>query len=158
MGGAKIPGIEVKTPKGVAKTRERRDDHDEKAEEKETETTKEEWIQGRQEANKRYRSREGRQNQEVQTNDKRQRRLSPIKQQKEGKLKKEEKKPTNFFQVLMASRYQRSDLPGDTGGPRTPVRKKIQKLGDQNRQQLSAKWKRGTGGQGRQPSPLQEGK
>ena len=58
----------------------------------------------------------------------------------------------------MASRYQRSDLPEDTGGPRTPVRKRIQKLEDQNKQQSSAKRKRGTGGQGRQPSPLKEGR
>ena len=103
--GAKIPGLEVKTPKGVARTREKKVGHVEKAEEeKEIEIIKEDWVQGRQEANKRYRPREGRQSQEKEekTNGKRQRKLSPIKQQKEGKLKKEEKKPTNFFQVLMA--------------------------------------------------------
>ena len=44
---------------------------------------REDWIQGRVEANNRYRTREGTQQTDIQNNDKRQRRLSPIREQKE---------------------------------------------------------------------------
>merc|ERR1711867_25827 len=57
----------------------------------------------------------------------------------------------------MASRYQQTNLP-DPDGPRTPVRKRIQRDEDKTKHLSSAKRKRGTGGQGRQPSPLKEGK
>ena len=76
-GGAKIPGLEVKTPRGIARTKDKKVGQGEKAEGKEIEVTsdqkldysKEDWIQGRLEASKRYRTREGRQQEEKQTND-----------------------------------------------------------------------------------------
>ena len=70
-GGAKIPGLEVKTPRGIARTKEKKVGQGEKAHRKELKVPtdqkvdyKEDWNQGRVEASKRYRTREGRQQEE----------------------------------------------------------------------------------------------
>ena len=123
-GGAKVPGLEVKIPKGAAKQREKKEETGEKAENKVN--SEETWIQGRNEASKRYRSKEAKEeNYHRETNNKRQRTASPRTEKKEGEHQKEGKvKLTSFLQVLMASRYQKPNLP-DPDGPRTPVRKRI---------------------------------
>ena len=155
MGGAKVPGLEVKTQKGVSKHRERKEEIGEKAENKVD--SEEIWIQGRKEASKRYRSREAKEEgHHTEIENKRQRTASPRIERKEGEHQKEGKvKLTSFLQVLMASRYQQPKPP-DPDGTRTPVRKKIQRYEDKTKPLTSAKRKRGTGGQGRQPSPLRE--
>ena len=84
-GGAKVPGLEVKTQKGVSKHRERKEEIGEKAENKVD--SEEIWIQGRKEASKRYRSREAKAEShhiETETENKRQRTASPRIERKEG--------------------------------------------------------------------------
>ena len=113
-GGAKVPGLEVKSPRGIARARERKVEQGEKDIGKETEISsaeeadqKERWIQGRVEASKRNRTIEGRLQRQGETqtdinnNGKRQRKHSPVREEKEGRPQKEkENKPTNFLQVL----------------------------------------------------------
>ena len=95
-GGGKVPCLEVKTPRGTARAKDKKIEPDEKAVRKEQDSIEEEWIQGRMKANKRYRTKEGSKQRE--TNDKRQRRISPTREQMEEKHRKEEvSKPINFL-------------------------------------------------------------
>ena len=136
-GGVKVPGLEVRSPKGTAKPRKEERNQEitsgrQEEEEGRQEPMKQEeeenvshWVQGRVEPIKRYRGEAGMIGTVQDTEEQKVRKQKKVRIEGPGKKADMEakRKPKNFLEVLMASRYQQANLPC---AARTPVRKKIQ--------------------------------
>ena len=134
-GGAKVPDLEVKTPKGVAKARK--------------EVGNLESESGQEGEEKAVGLRRIRQDQEDQQMEVKRRRSREPDREEIGEATT---KPKNFLEVMMARRYQNTST---QKGNSTSVRKKIMRIEEkiQRATPQPNKRKRCLRGQGRQPSP-----